>query len=770
MKLVLFAVLLVLVFSLGCRAGTSNVLLSDKGKALAAIIVPPDAIPPEKTAAAELANYLKQVTGADFPIVASAAAARQRTRIFIGQTATTKLLMPGFDFGTLGRDGIVIRRTGNDLVLAGDRPRGTIYAVYTFLEDMVGCRWWTAQASYIPHKPTLAVPVKDATYAPPFLSRETFYNQIINANPEFAVRLKLNGHFQSIPPELGGHYTILGFVHTFSQLIPVDKYYADHPEWFSLLKGERTKAYAQLCLTNNEMREELTKNALAWIKADPEAGMISIAQNDAGGACQCPNCRAIVKQTGSESGLVVWFVNQVAADIEKQYPDFLVETLAYQFTRKAPTNIKPRHNVLIRLCSIECDFAKPLTAPTNATFYRDLMAWKAISQHMYVWDYTVGFGNLMMPNPNFRVLAPNIRLFARSNVIGMFEQGDGYNPDADFAAMKTWLFGHLLWNPRANENKLMNEFLNGYYGPAGEYMRAYIDLLCDTAAASNKLLPWDNTDFEYLTAPVLIKAATLFDAAEKSVAGDAELLRRVKLQKAGLQLATVLNAPGNGLPAGKDLERVLDDFFAVSDQSSNVFRQEGTQMSPDYRQQLKEKAAGQRLYIVANATRADSMPGYSDAETFAEMRKTMTEVFDFPKNGWRFSYDKSNVGLKEGWYRTAFDDSPWLPFGIGKFWEEQLGGDYNGFAWYRIRFTPPAVEPGKQIFLVIGAADDYADVWLNNRPVGGQHLEIGVGWKTPFAMDVTQVIKPGQQNVLAVRVEDAGALGGLWKSIKLMTK
>jgi beta-galactosidase len=148
----------------------------------------------------------------------------------------------------------------------------------------------------------------------------------------------------------------------------------------------------------------------------------------------------------------------------------------------------------------------------------------------------------------------------------------------------------------------------------------------------------------------------------------------------------------------------------------------------------------------------------------------MTEVYDFPKDGWKFSYDKSDLGSKNGWYLADFNDSSWLPLSIGKFWEEQLGGDYNGFGWYRMKFKAPEIEHGKQIFVVIGGADDFADAWLNGKPIGDQHLEIGKGWETPFALDVTSVIDPGQENLLAVRVEDAGSLGGLWKSVKLMQK
>ena len=578
---ILILVLIVLLYTLDCFADTGDMLLSVKGKPCAAIVVPADTILAEKTAAMELAKHLKMITGADFPIVSTVKQTSQKTRIFIGQTKNTKKMI---NFSKLGKDGIVIRKVGKDLILAGDRPRGTLYAVYTFLEDNIGCRWWTPDASFIPNKPTLSVRVKDVTYTPPFICRETFAKIVIGQNPEFAVKLKLNGHFQNIPPELGGHYAILGWCHTFFQLLPPDKYFAEHPEWYSEIDGKRIQYNAQLCLTNEEMRKELTKNALEWIKKNPEAGIISISQNDCFRPCQCAKCRAIVEEEGSESGPVIRFVNAVAEDIEKQYPGFLVETLAYQYTRRAPAKVKPRRNVVVRLCSIEGDFAKPLSDTSNTAFYKDLQDWKAISPQLYMWDYIVNFDNLLVPHPNWRVLGANVRLFAKSNVIGLFEQGDGFNPDANLAPLKTWLMAHLMWNPNADQVKLTDEFLTGYYGPAAPQMREYITFMCDTIEKTGKSLPCFHGNMDWLTPDVANHAAGIFDAAENAIQGDNEFLRRIKLQKAAVYHALLING---GLPAGKERDQILDWFLSISDQTGNNFWHEGAVMPPEYRKQLK---------------------------------------------------------------------------------------------------------------------------------------------------------------------------------------
>jgi len=83
-----------------------------------------------------------------------------------------RLVEPGFSTEGLGADGIVIRSKGNDLILAGGRPRGTLYAVYTFLEDVVGCRWWSSKVSTIPKKTAINTKGLNIRYVPPSTRRK----------------------------------------------------------------------------------------------------------------------------------------------------------------------------------------------------------------------------------------------------------------------------------------------------------------------------------------------------------------------------------------------------------------------------------------------------------------------------------------------------------------------------------------------------------------------------------------------------------------------
>jgi hypothetical protein len=286
MKLHVQALALVTLVPIAASAAeaTPRVLARD-GVSTYVILLPDAPHPAEQTAAQELQAFLKQATGAELPLLAESAAPRGKPAIAVGPCRLAQRIAPGLDLGALPADAIVIKTAGVGLLLAGPRPRGTLYAVYTFLEDVVGCRWWTSTEQTIPSRPTLVIPDLDITYAPALISREAFYRDAFDGS--FAPRLKLNGHFARIPPERGGHLPILGWCHTFFHMLPPEKHFAAHPEWYSEINGKRSAEGTQLCLTNAQMRAEFVRAAREWLQREPGAGLISVSQNDWGGKCEC---------------------------------------------------------------------------------------------------------------------------------------------------------------------------------------------------------------------------------------------------------------------------------------------------------------------------------------------------------------------------------------------------------------------------------------------------------------------------------------------------
>lgn len=516
--------------------GAKGFEVARDGKALCAIVVPEAASAPVRTAAQELADHLKLATGAEFLIV-SEGNAGATPRILVGPCRETARRVPDAAAIAQQPDGMRLQALPDALVLTGAEPRGTLYAVYAFLEDVVGVRWWTSTESFVPQRPTLAVDDLNMNYAPKLFYREAFYRDALGG--PFAARLRTNGHFCRIAPEFGGHYEIVGWCHTFYQLLPPDRYFLDHPDWYSMIDGKRVNGRVQLCLANDEMRAELVRQALIRLRQKPQAGMISISQNDWHGRCECPACKALEEQYGGPSGALIHFVNQVTEELEKEFPDVLVETLAYQYTRQAPTGVTPRKNVVVRLCSIECSYSQPLaTGEQNAKFRADIEAWRAAAPRLYIWNYVTNFRHYLLPHPNLRSLAPDIRFFVDSHAVGLFEQGDAGCSIGDFVQMRAWVIAHLMWNPALDESALIDEFLNGYYGAAGPLLRQYLDFREDAVAQAGTFLRcYMNDTSPWLTGDQLVQASALYAQAEAAVADQPELARRVRRERLTLDFA-----------------------------------------------------------------------------------------------------------------------------------------------------------------------------------------------------------------------------------------
>jgi hypothetical protein len=175
------------------------------------------------------------------------------------------------------------------------------------------------------------------------------------------------------------------------------------------------------------------------------------------------------------------------------------------------------------------------------------------------------------------------------------------------------------------------------------------------------------------------------------------------------------------------------------------------------------KGGGPERPVPAAATQ----PGYSDADTFADLLKTHEIVADLPKT-WRFRADPDKHGNRAGWHKPGPEVGEWRDLEIGKFWDEQ-GVRCLGQAWYRLTWDAPAVTlpQGGRLVLAFGAVDELATVWVNGKKVGGHNEPPDIGWDKPFTVDVTSALRPGQPNTIAVRVDNAALAGGIWKPVKL---
>jgi hypothetical protein len=543
--------------------------LAGKEKTKYVIVVDPTATAPERNAANELAATLQQITGANFPVRTNTRAPARA--ILVGLGAAARRAFADVPFDTLGAEELVIKTKGSRLLLAGGRPRGTLYAVSRFLQQQCGVRWWTPWASRIPKQPALRVADLDLRVKPAFEYRESFWYPAFDA--DWSWRNGCNGQSSRLTPEKGGLISYKGFVHTFYPLVPPEKHFAEHPEWFSLIKDKRTTDRAQLCLTNPKLRDFMVERVKQWLRESPDASIVSVSQNDWHGACECADCKALDDAQGTHAATMLAFVNYVAEKIEPEFPHVAVDTLAYQYTRKPPKTIKPRPNVIVRLCSIECNFREPLDHPSNAAFADDIRGWSKLCQRLYIWDYTTDFAHYVQPHPNWYTLGPNLRFFQQHNVRGVFEQGAYQSHGSEMAELRAWVLAQLLSNPQQDDHALVQEFLEGYYGPeAAPQLRRYLDLMHDASKGHN-LTCYSPSGAPHLGFNPLAEAEKLWQQAEAAAANRPDFLERIRLGHLAVryvwlsrwtQLRKEADALGAPWPLPDSRQQVAEEWMAVA--------------------------------------------------------------------------------------------------------------------------------------------------------------------------------------------------------------
>lgn len=509
------------------------------------VSAPPSPSLPEKTAATDLKHYLDKALPEGFT---------EPLTFHVGTTAFAKQYGLGPD--TLKDDQYVLRRLGNDVILIGGGTRGTLYAVYRFLEDYLGIHWWTPEAESVPvHTEPFELTEFDRTETPVFLSRIIYPD---NRSPKtdngrFAIRNRLNNYGDHpITAEYGGaiRFGRPYMVHTFDWYMPVREYMAKHPEYFSLNSGKRVGGqYAgQLCLSNPAVAEIFIAKIKDYIVQDEEDArrlgidpprLYDISQNDNPVMCQCPACQAIVREEGANSGLIIRFVNQIAAAVKEFRPNCKVSTLAYMMTELPPQKTKPLENVVIRLCNTADNKTSSVLAPEQEPYRRKIRDWSVISNEIYIWEYSVIYGPMQPPYPSEYFVGDLFNFYAAGSVRHLFMEHE-LPEKADMHALKTWLEARMLENPAADRERLAAIFMDGYYGAAAPYLTQYRELLRDSVRRHHSFLYAFVESTTYLDLDTVLKSMSLFDQAEQKVADNPELLRRVRRERFNLEQAAVL--------------------------------------------------------------------------------------------------------------------------------------------------------------------------------------------------------------------------------------
>ena len=514
-----------------------GVRICKNGKAVSRIVIPANPTEVEKHASVVLQNYLHQITGAGFEIVGDDTRARKND-IQIGQVNRPELAE--VDLAELEEDGYMISTQNGRLSIAGGSEKGTLYGVYGFLEKYLGCRKYTSKVSVVPAQFNISLSHIYDKEIPVFKFREVYYRDAFQ--PEYMEWHGLDNH---------GSYNLEGdwgnWCHTTHSLVPPEKYCASNPELYSMIDGERLCSAEEhnvgdICFSSEAAFDIAYESLKTFIDDRPELTYWSVSQMDNAQYCRCPECQKAYEESGSTQGSILPFVNKMA----RKFPDKTISTLSYWYSTRPPKGIPVEKNVNIMLCNIGSPRHIPIEEGDSA-FCADLQAWHQIHDNFLIWDYTIQFANLIAPFPNLRTLQPNLQYLQRNGVIAMFEQA---NRDAggEFCELKAYILAKLLWDPYQDLDPIIDDFLNGYYGAAGAFIREYIELMHDTMEETGASLsifgrPWDNRD-TFLSEEMIERYYSILDRAEEAVSNYPDLRFRVKTVRMQIDYAVLDIAKG----------------------------------------------------------------------------------------------------------------------------------------------------------------------------------------------------------------------------------
>lgn len=513
----------VVVFAAGVATAKGEVTVVRDGTAAVPIVVFADAPPFTRQAADELAEIIGKISGVRPEVLEGLPNPVPESAIWVGFQPVLETLLPDIDFDFQYPEEILIAASNTHLVIAGrDRwdpdnmtaryvlPRsilevdgiqleyGTANAVYTFMQDFLGVRWfWPGENGED------IIPMETITFEP----FEYRYHPQIRGRAGLFVYSQLEsqtGHSQEWvrKQRLQLDSLRLDTSHAFRWW---DRFSESNPEFFALQpNGTRvgpnvfpSERNVKMCKSNPGVWAQWLRDVEAELERNPHKTIFSAAANDGGaqGFCVCDDCRAwdhpdgaIVRYSwrGLSQNYVavsdrqVTFANTLARMLREKYPDrdYYVTMMPYGNSRPAPVEAVPDDNVIV---SAVFNFHNRNVMSRNelAESHRQMfLDWAKSGARNLAWRPNLGGGGgwqLGMPNVAPRRAIEDLRLVAENNVIALLfdavwehwaTQGPHY-----------YMLAQMAWNPYANGEAILQDYYQRAFGPAAELLTDYWELM-----------------------------------------------------------------------------------------------------------------------------------------------------------------------------------------------------------------------------------------------------------------------------------------------------
>ncbi len=748
------------------------------GRPLGAVVLPESPSPAERFAAYELRRVLHAMTGVHLALAGRDQEADGR-RVLIGRAATVRGI--GQQAFT-GEEEYAVVVKSDVVALAGGGDRGTLYAVYDFLNSL-GCRWLMPGeiGEVIPRHERLPLPARHKRSTPDYAVRGymSSYADILphggwipadmDAILDYCLRNRFNALWdgRGATVEFGahrgyGHEQTLN--HSYRRLVP-DSLFAEHPDWFPLVAGKHLLLHTsgranQRCTANPQMREHVVQQALEYFDSHPRAKVFTVSHEDEPCYwCECPECRAQDSDGGKGpwqlsprgrppipmTDRVVNFVNYIAARVAEKYPDRLIEMYAYSSTHTPPVRETVHPNILVKLCYWPLSQNHDIF-DENSTRNRPvemIRGWKARGlKHLGLYHY----GDYKYTETPACWYAYTVRAFRALHKLGARSVLGETSNTMSGSALWYYLISRTLWDVETDSEAVIDDFCSHFYGPAAAPMAEYYRTLerahREYAAQVNEDLP-SGDDHETInnlkrwTPQVIQTARVRLDRATQA-AGDDQLLQ-ARIDRAWFSLLFTQAMATSRV--GPKTEEAYAAARAAFDQAKRI------QVARDIRSSWWGRSLLEFFWLPPLAAQTGEL------------------IMDMPLV-WKFRLDPDDAGEDAGW-AGAQPDADWADIRTDASWTDQ-GYSYHGTAWYTTQVATPEFPADRPIWLLFGAVDGHCRVWIDGRLAGTRMDPAGHLWDKSYALDVTELVRPGAKHRVTVKVTKDRLAAGIWKPVRIM--
>ena len=661
----------------------------------------------EQTAATELESYMKKVA-----LSGSVSVEGLDSVVFhVGNTGLAKSKGLGSD--SFADEEWCVRSFGRDVVLNGGGTRGALYAVYHFLEDDCGVRWWMDGDEDVPAPSALEFTKLDRRGRPLLQVRDIYRDS--PADFRTAVRNRLNGNGKvDIPLAWGGGvvYGLPHHCHVWDRYLPFEKYGKSHPEWYSLVGEKRVGGQhaGQLCLSNSEVLDMIEKGVRKSIEEDVKTArrrgtamprIYDVSMNDNFHFCECANCRAEVERVG-HSGQQIRFSNEIARRIGKDHPELRFQMLAYHYSEPVPkTDICADDNVIVRFCNTRQNMAAGIREKDNVFMHDQVKAWSRHAKNLLIWDYAITYREPTrgFPFASEFYIADKVRFYAENGVTGLFFEHE--EPwQSDMFELKFWLECKTFENPMSDGDVLIADFMRRYYGPAGAKILEARRILDRARREKKAFLTWfpSFSEFNFVSNEDIAAMERLYDEAKALVAGDAKRERRVDKARASVRRLHdyrakygAKHAPETGVSDRPFFDFPVDDqkLYAFHDRSHKLI---DMVVDPDVGDRL---AGGGKVVRIKADSDGYGMPFAMGVYDFVNKKVEARKRWEKPIGPGYNWYDLGEVALPETFF--VYFTRQWtvdLPVGM----EGLNGGCFRIKALVKFtgpRFFPDSKDPNE---------------------------------------------------------------------------